>query len=256
MYYRKHIYPVLLFVSVLYISCSNTAKITKVESSMIIFSPETTPELDSATVELIRPYKMKLETEMNAVLALNEAAMFKSNPEGALGNFVADLTLKKTNDYCREGNIKPAHFCLLNNGGLRTSLPEGEITKRRVFELMPFENELVILTLSGPQTQELFNYLGRINGMPLSGATMTISNKKPKDVLIGGIALDTTKQYRVVTSDYLAYGGDKMRFFKDPLNFELVHHKLRDAIIEFIMEEHAAGRKISAKKDGRIKVAE
>lgn len=223
---------------------------------MIIISQETTPDRDEATVAIIKPYKMKLEADMNAVLALNESAMFKSNPEGALGNFVADLTLKKTNDYCKEGSIEPAQLCLLNNGGLRTSLPEGDITKRRVFELMPFENELVILTLSGPKTLELFKYLGRINGMPLAGATMTISHKKPEDVMIGGVALDTTRQYRVVTSDYLAYGGDKMRFFKDPLNFELLHHKLRDAIIEFIMEEHAAGRKLSAKKDGRIKVSE
>ncbi|HIA10820.1 MAG TPA: hypothetical protein EYN69_01950 [Flavobacteriales bacterium] len=256
MYYKKVLHSLFLFLTVLFISCSDTAKITKVESSMIVFSAETTPEIDAATVELIKPYKMKLEADMSAVLALNEAAMFKSNPEGALGNFVADLTLKKTNDYCKESGIKPANLCLLNNGGLRTSLPEGEITKRRVFELMPFENELVILTLSGAKTQQLFNYLGRINGMPLSGATMSINNKKPGDVMIGGVAMDTTKQYRVVTSDYLAYGGDKMRFFKNPVNFELVHHKLRDAIIEFIIEEHAAGRKLSAKKDGRIKVVE
>lgn len=256
MYYRNHILSFLFLLSVLHISCSNSAKIVKIESSMVVFGPETTPDIDEATVELIKPYKMKLEADMGTVLAINEATMFKSNPEGALGNFVADLTLKKTNDYCKEGNMEPADLCLLNNGGLRTTLPEGEITKGRVFELLPFENQIVVLTLSGAKTQQLFNYLARINGMPLSGATMTINNKKPEDVMIGGAPLDTTKQYRVATSDYLAYGGDKMRFFKDPLKFEIIQHKLRDAIIEFMMEEHAKGNKLSAKKDGRIKVSE
>lgn len=256
MYYKNIAFSLLLLLSTLHISCNKTAKIIRIESSMIEFGPKTTPELDQETVELIKPYKMKLEADMGAVLAINEATMFKSNPEGALGNFVADLTLKKTNDYCKEDNIEPADLCLLNNGGLRTTLPEGEITRRRVFELLPFENMIVILTLSGAKTQQLFNFLARINGMPLAGATMTINNKKPENVMIDGAPLDTTKQYRVATSDYLAYGGDKMRFFKDPVKFEILNHKLRDAIIEFMMEEHADGKKLSAKKDGRIKVIE
>jgi len=238
---------------VLAIGCSTGTKIISIKTSTIVFSPTATPDIDQATVDLIAPYKLKLERDMSGVLATNENDMFKDTPEGVLGNFVADLVLKKTNDYAKDVKILPANLCLLNNGGLRTTLPKGEITKRRVFELMPFENELVILTLSGEKTQGLFDYLARLNGMPLAGARMEIKDRKAKNITIDGEPFDPTREYRIATSDYLAYGGDKMKFFKDPLKFETVGHKLRDAIIEYMIEETEKGNTLNPVLDGRIK---
>jgi len=239
-------------IAITLIGCFSESKIKSISSSYIEFSTETTPNDDESAAKLIKPYKLKLESEMNAVLAICELNMFKANPEGVLGNFVSDLTLEKGNEYCLKNNISKADICLLNNGGLRTTLPKGNITRGRIFELMPFENELVVLTLSGEKTQGLFDFLARVNGMPLAGAKLGIENKKPVNILVGGKAFDLNKTYRVLTSDYLADGGDKMRFFKDPLKRENVGNKLRDAIIEFIKEQGDKGLTITAKLDGRI----
>ena len=137
----------------LLMGCTNGAKITSVDTSYIQFSAESTPVDDPVMVALIEPYKSKLDKDMNAVLAQCELDMFKSTPEGVLGNFIADLALVKTNQYCKEMGLPAADVCLLNNGGLRTTLPKGPIYKKRIFELMPFENELVVLTISGEKMQ-------------------------------------------------------------------------------------------------------
>ncbi len=232
--------------------CSSESKIISITSSYIEFSAENTPEDDLAAATLIKPYRLKLETEMNTILAISEQEMFKGVPEGILGNFITDLTLEKGNEYCVKNKIGRADICLLNNGGLRTTLPKGDITKRRIFELMPFENELVVLTLSGEKAQGLFDFLARVNGMPLAGAKLGISNKKPVNILVGEEKFNPKKTYRVLTSDYLAEGGDKMRFFLDPIKRENVGNKLRDVIIEYVAEQGNMGKPLSAKLNGRI----
>ena len=63
-----------------------------------------------------------------------------SSPESLLGNFVTDLCLRQYS------NI--ADICVMNNGGLRSNLTKGEITRGDIYTLMPFENELVILEFS------------------------------------------------------------------------------------------------------------
>jgi 2',3'-cyclic-nucleotide 2'-phosphodiesterase (5'-nucleotidase family) len=243
-------------VAALSLGCAHTAKITSVDTSYIQFSAENTPDDDPVMTALIDPYKSELDKDMNAVLAQCEMNMFKSTPEGVLGNFIADLTLAKTNQYCQEMDLPPADVCLLNNGGLRTTLPKGPVYKKRIFELMPFENEMVVLTISGEKMQGLFDFLARINGMPIAGMTLVIEHGKPTAMTVGGEAFDRSREYRVATSDYLAEGGDKMRFFLDPLNRDNLAHKLRDAIIEFITEEGERGNSITAKLDGRTTVIE
>lgn len=242
--------------AVLLLGCKPGAKITSVETSFIQFTAENTPVDDPEMTALIEPYKSKLDKDMNAVLAECGQDMFKGTPQGILGNFIADLTLIKTNQYCKEANLPLADISMLNNGGLRTTLPKGPILKKRVFELMPFENEMVVLTISGEKMQGLFNFLARINGMPVSGMTMVIADGKPTKQMVGGIPFDINRSYRVATSDYLAEGGDKMRFFLEPINRDNLAHKLRDAIIEYIEEQGQQNKVITAVIDDRITVKE
>ncbi|HIA37814.1 MAG TPA: hypothetical protein EYM84_06795 [Flavobacteriales bacterium] len=243
---------VIILTTLLLFGCITESKIISISSSYIEFNIENTPKEDADAADLIRPYRLKLETEMNIVLAVSELEMFKGVPEGILGNFITDLTLEKGNEYCIKNNIEKADICLLNNGGLRTTLPKGDITKRRIFELMPFENELVVLTLSGQKTKGLFDFLARVNGMPLAGASLGIDNKKPVNIIVGGDKFEQDKTYRILTSDYLAEGGDKMRFFLDPIKRENLGNKLRDAIIEYVAEQGDKGLTLSAQLNGRI----
>jgi 2',3'-cyclic-nucleotide 2'-phosphodiesterase (5'-nucleotidase family) len=117
---------------------------------------------------------------------------------------------------------------------------------------MPFENTMVIITLSGEKTLQLFNYIAKAGGETVSGFTMGIKDTSAVNILVNGKPFDISKNYKVVTSDYSANGGDKMVFFNNPVKREDLQNKLRDAIIEYVKDQNSKGNTLRAKLDKRI----
>lgn len=230
-------------------SCYPLAKTLKVETTVMKIDSVFVVKEDTTALRIIQPYKIKVDSEMKEILGYSEHAMIKDNPEGVLNNFVADIVLKKANDYYTAAKVD---FCLLNSGGLRTALPKGAITRGKIFELMPFENMLIVVTLSGTDTRRMFDFIAKKGGMPISGFTMGMNDTSAVNILINGEPFDNTKEYRVVTSDYLANGGDDITFFANPVKFENTGIKVRDAIIEYMKEETAKGNTYKAKLDKRL----
>src|SRR5690606_6510040 len=106
---------------------------------------------------LIAPYRQQVTSKMSEVIGTATTELGKAEYESPLGNFVVDLMLQQTNMIMSE----PVDMAQSTNGGLRVPLPAGPINVGNIFELMPFENELVVLTLDGPTTQELFDFAAR-----------------------------------------------------------------------------------------------
>lgn len=250
---RRLLHPVHVLSWVLFfqIACHPPVEIRKTEMRMVRLSDSISTN-DSLSQIMIAPYREKLEKDMNEVLGIADTVLEKGQPESLLGNFVADLVLFRGNLRLSASSGKTADICLLNNGGLRTSLPKGPLTRGKIYELMPFENELVALTISGESCQKLLEYLAESGGMPVSGLNMGIRNKMPVNVQIGGTGFDKLRNYVVLTSDYLASGGDKMSFFSNPVHSDTLHYKVRDAIIDHIRSLDMEGKRIGARKDGRI----
>ncbi len=233
-------------------SCTSNHPIIRYEAKFI--AVDSTYKEDSLIRSEISPYKAKLDAVMNEVLAISEQVMMKGNPEGLLGNFTADAVLKKAKEYCKDSCT--VDICLLNNGGLRNSLPKGNITLGNIFQLMPFENEMVFLTMNGGDVKELLDFIANKGGMPVAGMRMKIKNNMPSEVMIGDKPFDISKSYTIVTSDYLANSGDNMTFFTTATRKIVIGKKLRDAIIEYLLDETKQGNTIKVKKDGRIQKVE
>ncbi|MBI4931896.1 MAG: 5'-nucleotidase C-terminal domain-containing protein [Bacteroidetes bacterium] len=229
-------------------SCTTTHSVAKCEDRFI--SIDSTYKDDSLMLTEIAPYKIKLDATMNEMLAISEQVLLKDQPEGLLGNFTADVVLSKAKEYCNDSCS--VDLCVLNNGGLRNPLPKGNITRGNVFQLMPFENEMIFLTMNGGDVKDLFDFIANKGGMPVAGMTMKIKNNMADEVMIGGKPFDITKSYTVVTSDYLAGGGDNMTFFEKASRKIILGKKLRDAIIEYLQDENKKRNTIKVKKDGRI----
>jgi 2',3'-cyclic-nucleotide 2'-phosphodiesterase (5'-nucleotidase family) len=197
--------------------------------------------VDSTVLAVINPYQNGIESQMKEVLCVSEMEMNKGKPESLLGNFVTDLCL----------NYADAHVCVMNTGGLRSSLPKGNITRGDIYTLMPFENELVVLELDIESFKGLVDYITKRGGEPFSGMTLKASSKgyDIKEVSRMEDFFDFNKgdKIRVLTSDYLANGGDKMWFFKDKEQIK-VGIKLRDAIIDHCSKSDT----ISSKLDNRL----
>ena len=236
-------------------SCTSTSHIIRYEEKFI--AVDSTLKSDSAITAEIAPYKEQFSKIMDEVLAVSDQVLMKSNPEGLLGDFTADITLTKAQEFCSEQKDScAAEICVLNNGGLRNPLPKGTITLGNIFQLMPFENEIVILKLKGEAVKEFLDFVANKGGMPIAGMRMKIKNSMANEVTIGGKPFDISKSYSIVTSDYLADGGDNMTFFAKPIKKIITGKKMRDAIIEYLKDESKKGNIISIKKDGRIQPVE
>jgi 2',3'-cyclic-nucleotide 2'-phosphodiesterase (5'-nucleotidase family) len=244
----KHTYIYVLILTLI-VACGHRYVLKSVEPSSVELNAKDNPPVDSTVWKIIAPYKTEMDKKMNEVLIVSNQPLVKGEPEGALGNLVADITLSMANKKYTNGAVD---FCVLNNGGLRSALPKGEITMGKVFELMPFENEMVVLTLSGDKVKKLLAFIAERNGCPLSGIKLGIKNNLPINVLINNVSFDENKTYKLVTSDYLANGGDKLEFLTQGVAKELLNYKLRDAIIDYLKAEKAKGNTLTVKTDGRI----
>ena len=196
---------------------------------------------DSTILSIIEPYQQEIEVEMNEVLSYSKVKLTKKGNESLLGNFVTDLCL----------NYADAHMCVMNNGGLRTNINKGDITRGKLYELMPFENELVLLELNKVDYLGLLKYICKRGGEPFSGINITMNNER--EILNNSwpVNFDNGEKIKVLTSDYLANGGDKMKFFTDKEQLK-VGIKIRDAIIDYCIKKDT----INVQLDGRIKIIE
>lgn len=205
---------------------------------------------DEASAEvLIKPYRDSLELTMNTVLVQNKKELTRGIPESTLGNLIADLLLERA--VTEMGDSLLPDFCLINIGGLRVDLPEGDITVSKVFELMPFENELDIIKVTPQKMTEMLDYLKLKGGQPVAGMALKITTSR-YDCAIDNEALDSDRSYYVVTSDYLADGGDKMDFFKNPEERIKTGIKIRDAIMDHFRIIGLSGKELQSELDGRL----
>lgn len=196
-----------------------------------------------------KPYKQQLDSIMNDVVAVSAKEIQKGKPEAPLNNFFADAMYVSA-------KVKKIQFdfAYTNYGGLRTSLPKGNIPRYKIFELMPFENAFATATFSGQIIQEFFNFLASSGGEPISGATFTIENGKATDVKINGEPINLEKNYTILTSDYMINGGDGGEIFTKAISKKVYDYKLRDGLLDYLSTFKNKNQILNPVNDGRIKL--
>lgn len=205
---------------------------------------------DPQVEEMIAPYRQQVTAKMEEVIGNAPVELGKAEYQSPLGNFVVDLMLEESRKLY-DGQIDMA---TTTNGGLRVPIPLGAVKVGTIFELMPFENELVVLTLDGNTVQAFFDKAAEAKFAPIANATYTVKNGKAVDIRIDGKPFDASQTYTIVTSDYLAGGGDNLGMFKDALKTEKVGMMLRDAIIQHIRRRTANGLPLAADTASRVTI--
>ncbi|TDW52009.1 5'-nucleotidase-like protein [Flavobacterium sp. 270] len=221
------------------VSCSQkNYNLTKIEGKQLPISEKTneTPEIE----KFIKPYRDHINRDLDSVLAYCPETLDKSTGkwQTSIGNLLADVCVQRGNIVFKARENKTIDLCLLNHGGIRAILPKGNVTSRTAFEIMPFENNLVVLAMKGQQIEDIAAYIIKEKKpQPLSGMTFTITKANTaKNILVQGKPLDINKIYYVATNDYLANGGDNMSFFaKNVQKFDL-NYKLRNVLIDYFKE--------------------
>jgi 2',3'-cyclic-nucleotide 2'-phosphodiesterase (5'-nucleotidase family) len=197
---------------------------------------------------VIRPYRDSMAAEMKQVLVISDTVLTKQQPESDLGNLLAEILLDKSQKYAH----RKVDVAVINFGGIRiTQLPKGNITNENAFELMPFDNKIVLLELEGMILQKLFDKMASMGGTPIAGARYSIDNAKATNISIQSKPLDVTAKYTIAISDYLANGGDNLDMLK-PVPQTSTGVLLRDAFIEGFKDINAKGQHLKSIKDGRV----
>lgn len=195
---------------------------------------------DSGITQLIAPYKKSVDKEMNKTLAYTPTSLSKKDSKynTAIGNMMADAVMEMANPIFKKRTGYPFHAVLLNYGGIRSSLNAGPITTRAAYEIMPFENEVVVVELSGYQMKELFAYISsRETAHPFSGMEVLLNpDGTLKEARIQGQDIIDNETYFVATSDYLQKGGDNMNFFTKPVSLLGLDYKIRNLLIDYFVK--------------------
>ncbi|WP_309641599.1 5'-nucleotidase [Flavobacterium sp.] len=231
-------YFVLFLTFLLSVSCrQQKLYVTKIEGKEIGITDKNKEV--AAIEEFIKPYREHIDQDLSTILAVAPQTLDKNGEwQTPMGNMFSDAVMLKGNPVFMAREKKSIDIVLLNAGGVRSIIPQGNVTARTAFEIMPFENSLVVIGLKGEQIEEMLQYIiTEKKPHPLSGMTFTIDkNNVAKDIMIQGKPFLRANIYYVGTNDYLANGGDNMNFFKKGVQKYDLDYKLRNILIDYFKD--------------------
>ncbi len=211
----------------------------------------TTTSTDTATARFLQPYRQKLDATMNQVLTRSTVRLDKGQPESTIGDILTDALLQQAQ--ARYG--KPVDVAHINSGGIRNGLPVGNVTTGNVFEIMPFDNQLLILTVTGGQLQQFLNHFAE-EGPVVSGVRLKVKNRKEVTVLsfTNGRTFQLDQTYTLAVSDYVANGGSGAEFLKAISARQSLNYLMRDAFLDYFRQQGKTNQPLPTQPDGRITV--
>lgn len=227
-------------------SCHKPMHVTSVTTEAIPVNASSDAIEDKSYLAELAPVTAALEKEMNVRIGYAPERMWVGEPECPMLNWASDAlweAAKKVYD----GRVD---FAIVNMGGMRCSWQQGPVTKRDVFELMPFDNRLVVLTLKGEAVLELCESFARYGAQGVAGMRVTIIDEQLADVTIGGKPLNPKALYTVATSDYLAGGTDHMEALTKYVDYWNSDLLIRDLYLEAVQTQDT----IRVTLDGRMTI--
>jgi 2',3'-cyclic-nucleotide 2'-phosphodiesterase (5'-nucleotidase family) len=235
----------ILFSFVLSMSCKQLPQKSVVQYQGFQINKQVS--IDSTLIRLIAPYGNQLKSSMGKVIGRSENGLYKKQPESEIGNFMADA-MKEMSEK-KYGKKVDAAF--VNYGGVRSYIAKGDVTVGQIFELMPFDNLVIIQEMKGTVLQQFLDVIALDGGWPLSGLTMEIKDKKAVHILISGKPIDKEAVYVIANSDYVANGGSNCSMLKS-IKQENKGYLLRDALIDYSISRTDKGKSIDSNLENRV----
>jgi len=233
---------------ILFACQSKTYKVTEIDTKQVII--DSTYNKSNEIEAFVKPYRKKINNEMNKALAYSPKAMFKSEAKlnTSIGNLMADAVLELGNPILSQRENLKIDAVLLNYGGIRGGINKGEVTTRTAYNIMPFENEIVVAKLDSLRFKQLITYLVEAKrAHPIAGLNLTLqANGQLQSVEVNGKPLNQAFYY-VATSDYLVKGGDHMVFFTKADTVYNLNYKLRNLLIDYFEQQDTLSTKVDSR---------
>ncbi len=210
-------------------------KLTEIETKRL--------QIDSSLTQIdvldsfVAPFRTRINTVLDSALAYAPKTLTKDDGvlNSSAGNLMADIVWSEANPIFKKRTNKNIDFVLLNHGGIRAIISKGNVSARTAYQVMPFENTIVVVELSGNSVRELATYLTKSKrAHPISGMQLIMNkNDELKSLKIRDKPLEKNRSYYIATSNYLVSGGDNMVFFKNAISITETDYLIRNAMIDY-----------------------
>lgn len=202
-------------------------KVVRAEGKLLPVDPKAT-EADPKVQDVIARYEKGLDARLKEVVGHLVAPLRRSREleSSSAGNWIADVLRKKGK----------ADVGFMNKGGIRCDLEKGPVTASDLYRLMPFNDEVMSMDLTGAELREILERhfaAGRFPGLEWSGLFVEVEREgnvvRIVAVEVGGKPVEEARTYRVATNSFLAAGGDGFDAFRRGQRMER-HGLVRDAL--------------------------
>ena len=244
----KRFFLLLAPVALVFLSCTRQPmRIVSIETELLAVDSTYDALQDTAYLAYITPIHDSLETLLSIPLGYAPEPMVAHKPESPLLNWASDALLEMAKQETKE----EVDLAVVNCGGLRCSWQQGDITFRNVFELMPFDNELVILNMTGDKLLVLAQNCVEQGGQGVS-ADFRVEGKDGHvtRVQLHGKEIVPEAYYKVATSDYLSGGADGLTALTMFEDRTMTGKKIRDLYIEYVRQQ----KEVKSAVDGRMRI--
>lgn len=247
------------YVGVLHLEGTGSQK--KFSFEQIVTVPQRAKESDITAV--LKPYRAQADSfKMKPIGKSSGPFPLEKDKESALGNFIADAVQRAGRD------VDGAEFSLMNAGGLRNSLPEGKLRYDHIYRVMPFDNCLVIVRLTGNELRRLLEIafsgsegIPAVSGLIVRRQDVPVGQPGPwdrdlnqdgqKETWERNIVLDVLDQngapieddhiYKLATNDFLVSGGDYQGLVYNQIPKDRIHYyqeiSIRDIILDYLIRK-------------------
>ena len=234
----KNIFFLTCLSLILFTSCQSK-HLYKIEGRQIAITDSLKSK--QSIENFIKPYRIQINKSLDSVISYAKDTYSKTDGEfnTAIGNMMADAVYEESNPVFKSRTGQDIDFVLLNHGGIRAIVSKGDITTRTAYNVMPFENSVVVVKMKGNKVNELVAYLVREQrAHPVHGLKIVLDEAlQLKSATINGKPIDANKTYYVATNDYLYNGGDRMTFFKPNDSLYVLNYKIRNVLIDYFTKK-------------------
>ena len=228
-------YFIILLTLVILTSCKQEMHLTRIEGKRIEINDSLSGNQDIEN--FIKPFREHVNNDLDSVLAYSVDTYTKNDGElnTAIGNFMADAVKEMASPVFKTRTGNNIDIVMLNHGGIRSILSKGDVTSRTAYQIMPFENSVVVTGLKGASVKKMINYLQKAKrAHPISGMSIKLNaDFELLEANVDGEAIDDNKTYYVATNDYLYNGGDNMSFFREGDSLHTLDYKIRNLLIDY-----------------------
>ena len=187
--------------------------------------------------------------KVKEVVGYSPEIMGKDYPEGKLSNWAIDIIMSNV----QELSGKSVHMGILNFGGIRADIPQGDVTLDDMKSIFPFKNYVVYLEMKGSEVRKILESMAAGHFQVLGGVKVVAENRQLVSAELGGEPIDDDKVYGVASISFLLNGGDGLALEESAISVQ--HFRdvdVIDVIMAFVRAEKAAGRPLTKELDGRV----